>query len=383
MSEQEERHNERQNIEPDEKKEKRWSCTIIATVIIEIIILAVVCTLEYFLRFTTVFPLRKQNFSCTDPDINFPSTAQRSEYSFNPDVPLVAIYILDFGIPVAVVLFGEIGIWTLANDKQKTSKICRMKFPKVLRRSVRFIGVFLFGMVTLMIYIDVTKLMTGRLAPNFLNECVLNKSLCISQLNYGGDELCTETNQLKLKYARTSFPSIYSAMSIFSGMFVAIYIHGALKTRSVRIFRPFLTSTFLMLALLCGLWEIGTHRCHWTDAVVGYLAGITMAVYLCYVTLKSFEDLEDDDKLLRFFHQLIKEQEEENANIRLHTNRNLQRQKVICHSPKTRWQRAVTTIQETRTKDPALYNTFQRDLSKTIDFYRDRRNTVFDSTQIV
>jgi hypothetical protein len=65
-----------------------------------------------------------------------------------------------------------------------------------------YTGVFTFGLVSLMIYTDIVKLMTGRLAPNFLEVCRVNTSLCTSQSNYGGDELCTQTDDLKLRYAR-------------------------------------------------------------------------------------------------------------------------------------------------------------------------------------
>lgn len=367
------------DIALEREDKKRWNCTIIITVVIEIIILVVVLVLEYFLRFTTIFPVRKKQFSCIDADISYSYAVSKSEYTFNVDVPLEAIYTLDFCIPVAVVLFGEIGICTFASDGQKPLNAFRLKFPQVIRRIVRFIGVFIFGLVSLMIYTDIVKLMTGRLAPNFLEVCKVNTSLCISQSNHGGDELCTQTDDLKLRYARTSFPSMYAAMSTFSAMFVVIYIHGALKTRSVRIFRPFLSFTFLMLAILCGLWEIGTYKCHWTDVVVGYTAGIVLAIYLCLVTLNYFEEYEDDDKLVRFFQELIKEHDEENENSRVHKNRNLQRKNAIYHSPKTNWQRAVSSIQEARRNDPALYNTFQRDLSKGIDYFRDRRHSVIES----
>jgi hypothetical protein len=63
----------------------------------------------------------------------------------------------------------------------------------------------------------------------------------------------------------------------------------------------------------------------------------------------------------------------------MHKNRNLQRKNAVYHSPKKKWQRAVSSIQEARRNDPALYNTFQRDLSKGIDYFRDRRHSVIES----
>jgi len=39
----------------------------------------------------------------------------------------------------------------------------------------------------------------------------------------------------------------------------------------------------------------------------------TLFIIQCLVTLNYFEEYEDDDKLVRFFQELIKEHEEENV----------------------------------------------------------------------
>jgi len=62
-----------------------------------------------------------------------------------------------------------------------------------------------------------------------------------------------------------------------------IYIHGALKTRSVRVLRPFLSLAFTMLAMLCGLMEIGNRISHDNDVIAGFAIGIVVAVYLVCV----------------------------------------------------------------------------------------------------
>ncbi|CAG2239305.1 unnamed protein product [Mytilus edulis] len=367
---------EAQEVKSTPEVSTRWNCTIMITVIIEVIILAVVCILEYFLRFTTVFPIRKVNFSCTDNDIRY-STSQEAGLTFDMQIPEALIYILVFCLPIGIILLTETGIWAFVSDKKKSLKAGRLKFMQVIRRVIRFSGVFLFGILSLMIYVDITKLMTGRLVPSFLEVCKPNMTQCTIQSNYGGDELCTQTDEIKLRLARSSFPSLYSAMTTFSSVFIVLYFHRALKSHSGRIFRPFLSFIFLMLALVCGLWEIRTYRCHWTDVVVGYTIGLVLATYLGLVSLQYHKQRKDDDNIIQFFQQLIKDQEEENANMRMSRNRNLQRQKVIYSSPKTRWHRAVTTIQETRQNDPELYNSFQRDLSKGIDHFRDRRGYTY------
>jgi hypothetical protein len=58
------------------------------------------------------------------------------------------------------------------------------------------------------------------------------------------------------------------------------YVHGALRSRSVRVLRPFLTFLFCMLSLLCGLVKLGIGSSHWTDIAAGFATGSFIALYL-------------------------------------------------------------------------------------------------------
>ena len=63
-------------------------------------------------------------------------------------------------------------------------------------------GVFLFGLVTVMIFADVIKLLTGQLRPIFLEVCKVNTTLCAINGNGGGDELCTNKDAMEIRHAR-------------------------------------------------------------------------------------------------------------------------------------------------------------------------------------
>jgi len=65
-----------------------------------------------------------------------------------------------------------------------------------------FSGVFVFGAFTLMIFVDVVKLMTGCLRPTFLELCKVNKTLCSAQGRIGNDELCLEKDEMIIRFAR-------------------------------------------------------------------------------------------------------------------------------------------------------------------------------------
>ena len=62
-----------------------------------------------------------------------------------------------------------------------------------------------------------------------------------------------------------------------------MYIHGAMRSHSVRVLRPFLTLVFVLLALLGGQAEFCRCDSHWLDVVVGFVVGVAMSTYLVSV----------------------------------------------------------------------------------------------------
>ena len=69
---------------------------------------------------------------------------------------------------------------------------------------------FAFGMFTLMIFVDVIKLVSGRLRPIFLEVCDVNTTLCGVNGNWGGDELCTNGDELEIRHARLVLYQYYT-----------------------------------------------------------------------------------------------------------------------------------------------------------------------------
>ncbi|XP_064605766.1 phospholipid phosphatase-related protein type 1-like [Liolophura sinensis] len=208
-------------------KRERPNVFIAVTFTLELLILSAVIVLEYYIRWTDIFPMRKQNFSCVDPQISQSSSSDfLSEFAFRAHVPIEAIYALSICVPPFVISIGEIGVWAFSSDPQKVVRaLCKQcQIPQVIRRLVRFIGVFLFGAFTLLIFVDVTKFMTGILRPNFLEVCQVNLTACALQNLSGDEELCSTTDYWALRDARLSFPSMHSALTSYSAVFTAFIL---------------------------------------------------------------------------------------------------------------------------------------------------------------
>lgn len=367
-----------------ERKSHKGNILMLITFILELIILAFVVVLAYFLRWTSIFPIRKVDFNCNDPNIAYSTKHSTfSDFALDASVPDVVVYALSFCVPPFVICVGEIGVWAFTSEKQKSvTLLCRgCNIPQVVRRLIRFISVFLFGGFTLMIFVDVLKLMTGRLRPNFLEICDPNRSFCNNITHYG-DDLCSEQDVMTLRNARTSFPSLFSALTAYSSVFTSIYIHGALRTRAVRILRPFLAFAFTVLALLCGLSEIGLSKSFWTDVVVGFGMGIVCAVYLGTVVLCNFREYVSERRVISLLHnflmdhQLLNELEQEGIiHMGMFSTHDL-------HIPRAHMRRSSKYDDTEDMKRRAdMYDTFQKDLSRTVDHYRDRRNSRHSQVQ--
>ena len=96
-------------------------------------------------------------------------------------------------------------------------------------------GAFVFGMLMTMIFVDVTKLMTGRLRPTFIPTCRPNWTLCISGGLSKAADVCLETDTRLLRTARLSFPSMQAAVTAFSACYVAVSTFGDHDCRSFRL----------------------------------------------------------------------------------------------------------------------------------------------------
>uniref|UniRef100_A0A0L8IGP0 Phosphatidic acid phosphatase type 2/haloperoxidase domain-containing protein n=1 Tax=Octopus bimaculoides TaxID=37653 RepID=A0A0L8IGP0_OCTBM len=246
--------------------------------------------------------MRRNNFSCIDAELSHSSKESLFvDFAFHAEVSDEAVYSLSVCVPPFVILISEIGMWAFSSEPQRSITIlcaaCRL--PQIIRRIFRFIGVFLFGAMALMVFTDVIKLMTGRLRPNFLDICQVNRSKCFLQNQSGGDELCLVKNMLHLRNARTSFPSMNACLTSYAAVFLVIYIHYGVGTHTLKLVRVFLAMIFCMMSLLCGLVEIGLFRSYWTDVVAGFGMGVLMAAYLGGFVLHNFSEHTLDKKLLR------------------------------------------------------------------------------------
>ncbi|KAG8132654.1 hypothetical protein E2320_010494 [Naja naja] len=128
-----------------------------------------------------------------------------------------------------VVIVGETAVFCLQmatrdfENQEKTilTGDCCYINPLV-RRTVRFLGIYAFGLFATDIFVNAGQVVTGNLAPHFLALCKPNyTALGCQQFTQfvSGAESCSGNPDLVMK-ARKTFPSKEAALSIYAATYI-------------------------------------------------------------------------------------------------------------------------------------------------------------------
>ncbi|CAH8627775.1 unnamed protein product [Schistosoma rodhaini] len=255
-------------------------------------------------------------------------------------------------VPLILICFSEIAFYFF-----NCCQMCLTKTNSKLWGTMKFIGqlyrlfiTYIFGLLTTMLLVWLIKVSVGRLRPDFIQICRPTENACpqwyriiqktrqstdersaiesdprlldliVAQLAKQGKYLvtvattpspesstshlsdglftnadCMENNILKLKDARTSFPSLGAAVSMYAAIFVTVYITSLLKNfRDACLCIPFLSLLGVSLvALILGVNRV-IYRNNWfEDILAGWIIGICIAIYVCFKVLYNRDKLND------------------------------------------------------------------------------------------
>ncbi|CAH8585602.1 unnamed protein product [Heterobilharzia americana] len=255
-------------------------------------------------------------------------------------------------IPVIVICFAEISFYffnccQMCLSRNNLKPWATMKF---FGRLYRLLITYIFGLLATMLLVWLIKVSVGRLRPDFIQICRPSVNACpkwytliqktresvdersaiesdprlldliVAQLAKQGKYLvtvattpsqessgrqipdgllsnadCLENNILKLKDARTSFPSLGASVSMYAAIFVTVYVTALMKNfRDACLCIPFLSLLGVSLvALLLGINRV-IYRNNWfEDVLAGWIIGICVAIYVSFKVLYNRDKLSD------------------------------------------------------------------------------------------
>ncbi|KAM9329065.1 phospholipid phosphatase-related protein type 3 [Gastrophryne carolinensis] len=251
----------------------------------------------YFLELTDIFRPAQGGFQCHDRSLSMPYVESNEEL-----IPLLMLLSLAFAAPAASIMLGE-GILYCIQSKLKgrgssegSINAGGCNFNSFLRRTVRFVGVHVFGLCATALVTDVIQLATGYHAPFFLTVCKPNYTrlgTSCSMNPYITQDICTGNDQHAILSARKTFPSQHATLSAFAAVYISMYFNSII-TDSTKLLKPLLVFSFAIAAGVCGLTQITQYRSHPVDVYAGFLIGAGIAAYLAYHAVGNFRASSED-----------------------------------------------------------------------------------------
>ncbi|NXO02401.1 PLPR3 protein, partial [Rhinopomastus cyanomelas] len=245
----------------------------------------------YFLELTDLFKPAKVGFQCHDRALSMPYVETNEEL-----IPLLMLLSLAFAAPAASIMVGEGIVYCLQSrlrgrmGAEGSINAGGCNFNSFLRRTVRFVGVHVFGLCATALVTDVIQLATGYHAPFFLTVCKPNYTLLGTPCDanpYITQDICSGTDKHAILSARKTFPSQHATLSAFAAVYVSMYFNSIISD-STKLLKPILVFAFAIAAGICGLTQITQYRSHPADVYVGFLIGSGIAAYLACHAVGNF-----------------------------------------------------------------------------------------------
>ncbi|KAF3852248.1 hypothetical protein F7725_005603 [Dissostichus mawsoni] len=292
-----------------------------------LVIMAGTVLLAYYFEYTDTFPVHIQGFFCFDKAYSKPFRDQRTTarhrlssstpyLCFGSEIVLITAeyceseaerdeergservretealgkYAVSFSGSVKI-LIGEVTSFFVkaegAQEKTIVTADC-CYFNPLLRRIVRFLGVYSFGLFTTTIFANAGQVVTGNQTPHFLSACKPNYTAlgCQSPLHYIAERRACTGNPYLVASARKSFPSKDAALSFYSAIYTVMYVTLVFRTKGTRLTKPTLCLVLLSLAVLVGVVRVTEHRNHWNDVLAGFITGGAIAAFLDSMTME-------------------------------------------------------------------------------------------------
>ncbi|XP_078540304.1 phospholipid phosphatase-related protein type 2 isoform X3 [Lissotriton helveticus] len=192
------------------------------------------------------------------------------------------------------ILAGELTAFFLQSNWREEKTIISgdcCYFNPLLRRIVRFLGVYSFGLFTTTIFANAGQVVTGNQTPHFLTVCRPNYTAlgCLSSTQYVADKRACSGNSMLVTAARKAFPSKDAALSAYSAIYTVMYITLVFKIKGSRLAKPSICLALLCPAFLVGVVRVAEYRNHWSDVLAGFVTGGAIAAFLVTCVVNNFQ----------------------------------------------------------------------------------------------
>ncbi|XP_042212997.1 phospholipid phosphatase 2-like isoform X2 [Homarus americanus] len=225
--------------------------------------------------------------SCADPTI-------RMNYQFDT-IPVSMLVCISLFLPFFVMMVME---WALPPS---SVVLGTSPFRSGLRRGWSYTTDLFVGGLFMYFINDVAKTVTAEARPNFWDSCRPNITEEHCQQKYIMLTWRDCINPYGLSHPRLvdtmkSFPSGHASISVFSSVFMIVYIKQRLWNRCSLLLAPWLQLIWAVWTLICCQSRIWDNKHHWWDVLGGGLLGAFGAFMTLHYLSNWFIREDDLDK---------------------------------------------------------------------------------------
>ncbi|XP_078526256.1 phospholipid phosphatase 3 isoform X2 [Lissotriton helveticus] len=217
----------------------------------------------------------KRGFYCSDESIQYPL--------LKSTVPTRVLFAVGVLLTFISIITGE--FYRIHYLKERTHSFIQNPYIAALYKQV---GCFIFGCSISQSFTDIAKVSVGRLRPHFLAVCNPDFNQINCTLGYIEDYECREMES-KVMEARKSFFSGHASFSMYTMLYLVLYLQARFTWRGARLLRPLLQFTLLMLAFYTGLSRVSDHKHHPSDVLAGFVQGAMVAYCIVFYVSDLFK----------------------------------------------------------------------------------------------
>ncbi|XP_048507931.1 putative phosphatidate phosphatase isoform X3 [Athalia rosae] len=165
--------------------------------------------------------------------------------------------------------------------------------PPWVWNAYRQIGIFGFGAACTTLTTDIAKYSIGRLRPHFRHVCNTDACLIPANQNVYVEKFVCDTLKYSaktIKESRLSFPSGHSSFAAYTMIYLILYLQLRIQWRSTKLLKHLLQFIFFFMAWFTALSRVSDYKHHWSDVMVGFLLGVTMALVIANFVANFFKD---------------------------------------------------------------------------------------------
>ncbi|XP_061787088.1 phospholipid phosphatase 3-like isoform X2 [Nerophis lumbriciformis] len=241
---------------------------------VDLFCLFLVMLVAVFLHKSPMAPYRR-GFFCSDNSISVPFKSST--------VSTALLTSVGVSVPVVSIIIGESYRIYFLNEGSKS--FVGNPYISALYKQV---GVFMLGCAISQSFTDIAKVSVGRLRPHFLDVCKPDLTTVNCSLGYVTDYVC-QGPEAKVQEARKSFFSGHASFSMYTMLYLVLYLQSRFTWHGGRLLRPLTQFTLIMMSFYTGLSRVSDHKHHPTDVLAGFVQGALVAYCMVFFVSDLFK----------------------------------------------------------------------------------------------